>query len=121
MHMSKTGHVTVNHKTCKRKFNKKGNRITKPIYINSLFVENWLNRNRYNMAVYDRKMVHISYLRIDKNIPQYSYFLINKVYLLSPKTFIEAGYIMNLKQCLICVRVFMFEYTRLGVIPRQQK
>ena len=25
---------------------KKGNRITKPIYINSLFVENWLNSNK---------------------------------------------------------------------------
>ena len=56
MHMSKTGHVTVNHKTCKRKFNKKGNRITKPIYINSLFVENWLNSNNENRAEYDRKI-----------------------------------------------------------------
>ena len=92
MHMSKTGHVTVNHKTCKRKFNKKGNRITKPIYINSLFVENWLNSNNENRAEYDRKnymdqIVHTSCLRY---ILEYSYLLINKVYLLNPKSFIEA-------------------------------
>ena len=65
------------------------------------------------------EILHVS--GIDRNIHEYSYLLISKLYLLSPKTFIEVGYIMNLKQCLICVRVFMFEYTRLGVIPRQQK
>ena len=65
MHMSKTGHVTVNHKTCKRKFNKKGNRITKPIYINSLFVENWLNRNNENRAEYDRNGTNSTYFMFE--------------------------------------------------------
>ena len=65
MHMSKTGHVTVNHKTCKRKFNKKGNRITKPIYINSLFVENWLNSNNENRAEYDRNGANSTYFMLE--------------------------------------------------------